>query len=108
MWVLWAAIASESGSLADHTTLERMARGDHDALAELYDRHGRLLYSLALRILHDTGDAEDVVQDVFSQAWRQASGYEAPRGHGGPWLMNPPPNPAIDRVRSRRTRPQPA
>jgi RNA polymerase sigma-70 factor (ECF subfamily) len=108
MWVLWAAIASESRSHADHTALERMARGDHDALAELYDRYGRLLYSLALRILRDTGDAEDVVQDVFSQAWRQASRYESTRGNVVAWLMNLTRSRAIDRVRSRRARPQPA
>jgi RNA polymerase sigma-70 factor (ECF subfamily) len=108
MWVLWAAIASGSGSHADHTALERMARGDHDALAELYDRYGRLLYSLALRILRDTGDAEDVVQDVFSQAWRQASRYESTRGNVVAWLMNLTRSRAIDRVRSRRARPQPA
>ena len=71
MWLLWAVIAGPPGATAaDHTTLERMARGDHEALAELYDRHSRLVYSLALRIIRDQGEAEDIVQEVFSQAWR--------------------------------------
>jgi RNA polymerase sigma-70 factor (ECF subfamily) len=82
MWLLWAVIAGPPGAAAaDHTTLERMARGDHEALAELYDRHSRLVYSLALRIIRDQGEAEDIVQEVFSQAWRQAGRYEARRGN---------------------------
>ena len=106
MWFFLAAVASFPGSAAvDYAALERMARGDHEALAELYDRHGRLVFSLALRILRDQSDAEDIVQDVFSQAWRQSSRYEPSRGNPVAWLLNLTRSRAIDRLRGRRARP---
>jgi RNA polymerase sigma-70 factor (ECF subfamily) len=109
MWLLWAVIAGPPGTTAaDHTTLERMAHGDHEALAELYDRHSRLVYSLALRILRDQGDAEDIVQEVFSQAWRQAGRYETRRGNVIAWLLNLTRSRAIDRLRGRQSRPEAA
>ena len=109
MWLLWAVIAGPPGATAaDHTTLERMARGDHEALAELYDRHSRLVYSLALRIIRDQGEAEDIVQEVFSQAWRQAGRYEARRGNVIAWLLNLTRSRAIDRLRGRQSRPEAA
>jgi RNA polymerase sigma-70 factor (ECF subfamily) len=109
MWVLLAAVAGYPGSAsADHAALERMARGDHEALAELYDRHSRLVFSLALRILRDQSDAEDIVQDVFSQAWRQAARYESSRGNPVAWLLNLTRSRAIDRLRGRRARPDTA
>ena len=105
MWLLWAVLSPSGSIAADRTALEKMAHGNHEGLAELYDRHGRLVYSLALRILRDQGDAEDVVQDVFSQAWRQASRYESSRGQVVAWLLNLARSRAIDRLRSRRARP---
>jgi len=103
MWALWAVIDMTAG--ADRSALERMARGDHGGLAELYDRHSRVVYSLALRIVRDQRDAEEVVQDVFAQAWRQSGNYSAGRGSVIAWLMTLTKSRAVDRLRGRRARP---
>jgi RNA polymerase sigma-70 factor, ECF subfamily len=103
MWMMWAVI--DMTPSADRSTLERMAAGDGDALAELYDRHARVVYSLALRIVRDQRDAEEVVQDVFAQAWRQSGRYSAGRGSVIAWLMTLTKSRAVDRVRGRLARP---
>ena len=85
--------------------IERMATGDASALGDLYDAHAGSIYSLALRILGDTSDAEEVVQDVFTQAWRQAARYDARRATVVGWLLMMTRSRSLDRLRARQARP---
>jgi RNA polymerase sigma-70 factor, ECF subfamily len=90
---------------ADQAALGRAAAGDASGLATLYDGYARAIYSLALRILRDPSEAEDIVQEVFMQAWRQASRYDPSRGAVAAWLLTQARSRAIDRLRARRARP---
>ncbi len=84
--------------------VQRLAARDAGALAEFYDRFAGLVNALALRILRDTADAEDVVQEVFLQAWRQADRFDPRRGTPEAWLCTIARTRALDRLRRRASR----
>ena len=76
--------------------------GDESAMAALYDRYSSLVYAVALRVLGDTGAAEDVLQEVFMQLWRNPAAFDSSRGNLGAWLGVITRNRAIDGLRKRR------
>jgi RNA polymerase sigma-70 factor (ECF subfamily) len=85
----------------DVILLDRVARGDQHAVGELYDLHSHLLFGLLVRILNERAEAEEVLQEVFVQAWTHAHTYEASRGTPAGWLCGIARNRAIDRLRAR-------
>ena len=80
--------------------IEKLAGGDQSALSSLYDASNRLVFGLILRIINDRSTAEEVLLDVYTQVWRQASTYDAKRGAPLAWLMTIARSRAIDRLRS--------
>jgi RNA polymerase sigma-70 factor (ECF subfamily) len=86
----------------DMRVVARVRAGDQQALSELYDRYSKLVYSVALRILQDTGAAEDLLQDVFLQLWRKPDAFDSSRGSLAAWLAVIARHRAIDRLRQRR------
>lgn len=87
------------GALHDAALVLRLLQQDVKAFEELYDRHSRAVYSLVLRILRHAASAEEVVQDVFLQVWRNASQYDGSRGPFVPWLLTMARNRALDHLR---------
>ena len=71
-------------------------------MAELYDRYSGVVYAVALRVLTDTGSAEDVLQEVFMRLWRNPDLFDSSRGNLAPWLAVIARNRAIDTLRKRR------
>jgi RNA polymerase sigma-70 factor, ECF subfamily len=81
--------------------IRRMAQGHGAALEDLYDRYAQLVFNVAVRIVQNPADAEEVVQEVFWQAWRQAGRYEPVRGAPWAWLVMLARTRAIDALRAR-------
>jgi len=86
----------------DYALLSAVRSGDESAMAELYDRYSAIVYSVSLRVLGDTGAAEDVLQEVFLQLWRHPGSFDASRGNLAPWLAVIARNRSIDALRKRR------
>lgn len=90
--------------LNDARLLQRVAGGDRQALADLYDRFSGPLYGTALRIVREPAEAQDVVHDVFITLWEKAAAFDTTRGSAFSWAVTLVRNRAIDRVRMRRRR----
>jgi RNA polymerase sigma-70 factor (ECF subfamily) len=80
----------------------RIRAGDQQAMSELYDRYAKVVYAVALRVLQDAAGAEDVLQDVFLQLWRNPDAFDASRGSLAAWLAVISRHRSIDRLRKRR------
>jgi RNA polymerase sigma-70 factor (ECF subfamily) len=87
---------------SDKELATRVRAGDQEAMGALYDRYSQLVYAVALRVLADTAAAEDVLQEVFMQLWRNPARFDASRGSLGAWLAVIARNRAIDALRKRR------
>jgi RNA polymerase sigma-70 factor, ECF subfamily len=89
---------------ADEDLMPLVEVGDAEAFATLYDRHGRMAYSLAYRMMGEKQQAEDVVQEAFIKVWRSAGGYRVGRGSVRTWILSIVHNSGIDQIRSHARR----
>jgi RNA polymerase sigma-70 factor, ECF subfamily len=94
----------QSSDPVDLLLFQRIVARDTAALADLYDRHSRLLFGLILRIVRDRAEAEEILQEVFVRVWTRAELYDPRLGGPTPWLVRLARNCAIDRLRARRVR----
>lgn len=85
--------------------VRRVAAGDEEALGLLYDRLGRPVYALCLRIVRDPGAAEELTQETFVRLWRSAASFDVERGRVSTWLLRIAHNLALNEIRRRRSRP---
>jgi RNA polymerase sigma-70 factor (ECF subfamily) len=88
----------------DAELLRRIAGGDRAAFARFYDQYSGLLFSIAVKMLDDSKEAEDVLQEVFMQIWNRADAYDSRLGKPASWAVTLTRNKAIDRIRSRQRR----
>lgn len=84
--------------------IEKMAAGEREAFGRFYDRFAPLVFSLAMRLLRERSAAEDLLQEVFIQAWSQAKNYSRERGSPEAWIITMTRSRGIDKLRSRRRR----
>lgn len=89
----------------DALLVRRVAAGEEEAIGLLYDRLGRSVYALCLRIVRDTGAAEELTQETFVRLWRSAASFDVERGRVGAWLLRIAHNLALNEIRRRQSRP---
>ncbi len=93
-------------SLDDAAILRLIAHQDSEALGILYDRYGRLIYSIALHTIGNSETAEEIVQDVFTRVWEKAKTYDADQAKVSTWLVTITRNRSIDELRKIKIRPE--
>ncbi|MFZ0687069.1 MAG: sigma-70 family RNA polymerase sigma factor [Terriglobales bacterium] len=96
------AIAETTAIPSDLALVAAIRSADQSAMAALYDRYSSIVYAVALRVLQDTAAAEDVLQDIFMQLWRNPGAFDASRGSMAAWLAVIARHRAIDALRRRR------
>lgn len=104
IWTERGPVTATVQPVPDSALIENMRTGDEAALSTLYDRYSAMLFGMLVRILRDQQAAEEVLQDLFLQLWRNAAQFDAARGSLPAWLMVIGRNRAISRLRGRRDR----
>jgi RNA polymerase sigma-70 factor, ECF subfamily len=84
----------------DAALIDRLRRRDPDAMGELYDRYGKLAFSVIFRIVRNQSTAEDLLQETFLRVWNRVQAFDADKGALGPWIITVARNRAIDYLRS--------
>jgi len=97
-----ATSPKDQPQVTDSVLMSRIRAGDEDALAALHDRYAQVVYSVALRVLGETTQAEDILQEIFLQLWRDPQRFDSNRGSLGAWLAVIARHRAIDHLRRRR------
>jgi RNA polymerase sigma-70 factor (ECF subfamily) len=93
---------TEIGAVDETTMLTRIGQRDENAMEAVFRRYSGPVYSVALRVLRDSGQAEDILQEVFLQLWRKPAAFVQNRGSLGAWLVVIARNRAIDVLRRRK------
>lgn len=100
----WSVLVRDTASSQeeDLVLIERVATGDQVALTGLYERYSSIMLGLGVKLLRRRGEAEDVLHDVFVEAWRKAATYDAARGTVRSWLLLRMRSRSLDRLKSPR------
>ena len=99
MWHIFILFA-EMLSGNDQELIERLRKRDPQAMADIYDRFSRVVYSVIVRVVRNSAVAEELAQETFMRAWNRGADFDASRGKIGPWLLTIARNRAIDYLRS--------
>jgi len=89
--------------MTDHELIQRIQQRDRQAFDLFYDRYAQIIFSVCIRILKDTGEAEDVLQEIFVQIWKEAERFDAARASVKTWVFTIARSRSLDRYRSRKT-----